>query len=291
MTDRRLDSQASLTAQINAAQRAAESMQPAERRLVTDPFARHFVSHPLLRLLLSHRLLARAGLHALDHLYGGLHAHISLRSRYTADAYQNASADGMDQVVLLGAGFDSTGLRNAPSMTTYEVDAPATQLVKRAIVDRLFASSSRQIRWIACDFEHNSLHTSLTQAGFDPARRSLIIWLGVSFYLTRDAIELTLTNLAALCAPGSKLVLDYGEPGIVDGTSRWRGARRGTRLVARFGEPYRTGFTRTQLNELLSAKGFLVRDHVGLTELVDRYAPSPWCSTDNWPGIATAERV
>lgn len=293
MTGRRLDSSASLTAQFNAMQRAAESMQPRERRMVDDPYAKHFVSHPALRAVLVHPLSAQLTLRALDRLYGGLHGHITLRARYAEDLRTAAAAQGIQQLVLLGAGFDSAGLHAERPLTVYEVDAATTQNAKRNAIENLRGRRATQIIWTPCDFEHDAPRERLVEAGFDPGRRCLVVWLGVTFYLTRAAIERTLGDLAALCAAGSLLLLDYGEPGIVDGTSVWPGSRRGTRLVARFGEPYRSGFTPDQIETLLRTNGFAAHEHLRLSDLAARYAPraGAWCSLDDWPGLTKAERI
>ncbi|OHU99138.1 methyltransferase [Mycobacterium talmoniae] len=292
VSPRRLDHKASLTAQINAAQRAAESMQP--RRLLDDPGSRHFVGHPVFRAMLARRLPAAAALRVFDWWWGGLHAHIVLRVRFTDDVVGAAIGAGVDQVVLLGAGFDTTSLRRADTaVTIFEVDAPATQAAKRPVTERLLPSPrASQTVWVPCDFEDGALRTRLVDSGFDPARRSVIVWLGVSMYLTGHAIDQTLADLAALCAPGSRLVFDYLDAEVVAGRSRWAGARRVTRMVARRGEPYRSGFTATGVAELLGAHGFVCRDQVGVADLLRRYDPAGarGLASDDWLGIVCAER-
>ncbi|MHA7652884.1 class I SAM-dependent methyltransferase [Mycobacterium sp. ML4] len=290
-TDRRLDRTASLTAQVNAAQRAAESMRPAGRRLIDDPLSRHFVEHPALRAVLAHPLPANAALRVFDRLWGGLHAHIALRVRYADDARSAAIAAGVDQLVLLGAGFDTTGLRiDDASVTVFEVDAPATQAHKRPVTERL--GSNRQTVWVPCDFEHDKLCHRLVAAGFEPTRPSLIIWLGVTMYLTGDAIHATLSDLAQLCAPGSRLIVDYIRDGVVEARTRWPGANRITRFVARRGEPYRSDFTERGFDAVLSAHGFQPQEHLGVAGLLRRYDPTNTSrlATDDWLAVATAYR-
>lgn len=290
-THRRLDRTASLTAQVNAAQRAAESMRPRDRRLLDDPQSRHFVEHPALRAVLSHPWSADAALRVFDRVWGGLHAHIALRVRYADDACAAAIAAGVDQLVLLGAGFDTSGLRiSDPAVTVFEVDAPATQAHKRPVVERL--GGSHQTAWLPCDFERDRLHNRLLEVGFDPARPSLIVWLGVSMYLTGDAIDATLSDLAQLCAPGSRLVIDYIRDGVVAARTPWPGANRITRLVARRGEPYRSDFTDRGLDAILTAHGFRPAEHLGVAGLLGRYDPrnTSRLAADDWLAITTAYR-
>lgn len=174
MVDRRLDSTASLTAQINAAQRAAETLRPPNRRLLDDPYSRYFVKHRGLRLLLARPRIADASLRIFDWLCGGLHAHIVCRARYADDASTAAITDGIDQLVLLGAGFDTTSIRrSADPVTVFEVDAPATQNTKRPVAERLLPPTrDSHIVWIACDFEKGTLRGQLLdgRTGLHPTK-------------------------------------------------------------------------------------------------------------------------
>ncbi|BBZ13629.1 class I SAM-dependent methyltransferase [Mycobacterium branderi] len=295
MAGRRLDRKASLTAQINAAQRAAEALQPPGRRLLDDPYSRHFVRHPALRAMLAHRALAGAALRVFDRRWGGLHAHIVLRVRYADAVCEAAIRDGIDQIVLLGAGFDTTSLRNAAApVTIFEVDAPTTQKDKRPVTEQLLpVASHAQIVWVPCDFEENVLQKRLIGSGFDPARPSVVVWLGVSPYLTGQAIDTTLGDLASLCAPGSRLVVDYIDADVITARPRWKSARRVAHLVARRGEPYRSGFTAAELDALLAAHGFKGADHATVSLLLRRYDPAHarGLSGDDWLGIATGHRI
>lgn len=294
VANRRLDRTASLTAQLNAAQRAAETLRPAARRLLDDPYSRHFVEHPALRAILAHPRSADAALRVVDRVWGGLHAHVALRVRYADDACQAAIDAGIDQLVLLGAGFDTTSLRRATaSVTVFEVDAPTTQAHKRPVVERLSAARhSRQTVWVPCDFEQDGLCERLLDSGFDPARPSLVIWLGVTPYLTRAAIDATLGDLAEICAPGSRLIVDYICAGVVASQTPWKSAGRVARMVARRGEPYRSDFTESGLNEMLSAHDFQPREHLSVSALLRRYDPpnESRLATDDWLAIATAVR-
>ncbi|MCV7147259.1 class I SAM-dependent methyltransferase [Mycobacterium riyadhense] len=292
--NRRLDRTASLTAQLNAAQRAAETLRPPARRLLDDPYSRHFVEHPALRAILAHPRSADVALRVADRMWGGLHAHIALRVRYADDACAAAISDGVDQLVLLGAGFDTTSLRRATApVRVFEVDAPTTQARKRPVIERLLPPHRRhQTVWVPCDFEYDVLRERLLDSGFDPTGASLVIWLGVTPYLTRAAIDATLSDLAQICTPGSRLVVDYICAGVVAARTRWKSASRVARMVARRGEPYRSDFTEAGLNEMLTAHDFQPREHLSVSALLRRYDPAneSRLASDDWLAIATALR-
>jgi methyltransferase (TIGR00027 family) len=215
--------------------------------------------------------------------------------RYTDEVCAAATRAGVDQVVLLGAGFDTTRLRRAQSpVTFFEVDAPTTLAHKCAVSERLLPTRcNAQTVWVPCDFEHDSLRERLLTNGLDSTRPSLIVWVGVSVYLTRRAIETTLADLAALCAPGSRLVVDYIDADVVTGNTRWKSARRAARGVALRGEPYRTCFTSTDVDALFATYGFRCREHVRTPALLHRYAPAHIRRqvSNDWQAITTAQRI
>lgn len=278
MTIRRLDHRASFTAQTCAVRRAAETLQPSDRRLLDDPYSRYFVRDPFLRVWLIHPLVARAFLGLLNVVFGAAGQIFTvLRVRYTDDVCEAAINDGFDQLVLLGAGFDTTTLRSAAHsrVRTFEVDAPATQADKRAIVERLRSTRGiDQPVWVPCDFERDTLRDKLLANGFDPNRRSVIIWVGVTGYLTRSAIDATLADLALVCARGSLLVFDYIDADVVIEDKRTGEARRWARAAAWHGEPLRAGFTAAEADALLASHGFRCRDHMRAPQLLQRYAPA-----------------
>lgn len=283
----------SRTAETNAAERAAESLLPREVRLLEDPYAHYFVQRAIPRLLCS-RPIARAGLRVLDALYPGVHAEIILRTRYADEAIVTARADGIRQVVLVGAGFDSTAFRHAPWDETvlFEVDQPASQHAKLTALERNGLDRRSGVVYVPCDLERESIGERLAAEGLDAQARSLFVWLGVSCYLDRDAFTVTLGDLAAISPPGSRLVLDYMDPQVIDGTTKLPGARRAARYVKRRGEPYTLGLRHDAAAALVARGGFHVTDQAGVTELARRYGGGDgiWCSTDEWMAVLSAER-
>src|SRR4029453_235202 len=116
------------TAEANATMRAAESLLPEQRRLFVDPVARDLVRRPGYRFLCHRRAIARFALAVFDHRCPGLHGHIVLRARYADAAVTSAYGDGIRQIVLLGAGFDTTAYRHRHAdLEVFEVDTPTTQ--------------------------------------------------------------------------------------------------------------------------------------------------------------------
>ena len=281
----------SRTAETNALERAAERLLPPNRRLIDDPYARFFVQRRLYKVLLASRPVALRALRWLDSRYPGLHAEVVLRARWVDELVE---AGGFEQLVLLGAGYDSTALRHElpPGVRVFEVDSLHTQRVKRALLQKRRLESKAAIVHCPCDFEVDSPVGALEEAGFERERRSLIVWLGVSCYLALGAFRDTLRDAASLTARGGKLLLDYMDPDVIDGTTSKVGARRAAEWVSKRGEPYLLGLTIEQAAAELKREGFAIVDHARPPELAARFGPPEgiWCRTDDWMGVILAER-
>jgi methyltransferase (TIGR00027 family) len=288
--ERSVASDPSRTAETTATQRAGERHMPAERRLLDDPYARHFVRRPPLRLLVSVPPLARVALRLLDRRFPGLHAIILLRAAYGDRVIEEHPE--IEQVVLMGAGFDSSAWRHArEGLRFFEVDAPTTQAAKRELMARAGLESPAVL--VPCDFEVSKPGPLLLDAGLDPAKPTLTLWLGVTYYLTEEAFRGALADVAGYTAAGGLLVLDYGDESVVADDSPYLGARRAAKWVEKRGEPYVLGFKREELEAKLAGAGFELGEHLHIPELAARAGPpgGAWCSLDDWARVALARRA
>jgi methyltransferase (TIGR00027 family) len=280
----------SATAEIVCAQRAAETLRPPGRRLIDDPYAKHFLTKSAYRLLTANRLTAGLTRRGFDRLYPGYMAIVLLRNRWHEAALTRALADGVEQIVLLGAGYDTTSLRlGLGGATLFEVDAPPTQRAKREVIRR-HGLPGHAVRYVPCDFERDTLCERLRENGFDARARSLVAWWGVSFFLSEDAVRKTMADVASLTAPGSHFLFDYLDSSVVDGTTVFGGARRARAAVARRGEPYTVGLGRDEAGQLLTSFGFDVEKNLSITELAQLFGPFPY-RTDDFFGVITGRRV
>jgi methyltransferase (TIGR00027 family) len=280
----------SATAEIVCAQRATETLRPPGDRLIDDPYARYFLTKGAYRFLTANRLTAALTRRGFDRVYPGYMAIVLLRNRWHEAALARALAEGVGQIVLLGAGYDTTSLRlGLGGATLFEVDALPTQQAKREVIRR-HGLPDHAVRYVPCDFERDTLSERLREHGFDVHARSLVAWWGVSFFLSEDAVHTTIADVASLTAPGSYFLFDYLDSGVVDGTTVFRGARRARAAVARRGEAYRFGLGRDEVRQLLTSFGFDVEQNLSITELARLFGPFPY-STDDFFGVITARRV
>ncbi|GHJ36840.1 SAM-dependent methyltransferase [Streptomyces sp. TS71-3] len=289
------EAQSSGTAEMCAAVRSVEHMRPAGDRLLDDPYAHHFIQNPLYRFLFARSVTAMPAARLYNSLFEGWAAEIILRYRHSDELMKRAVDGGCRQVVILGAGYDSTALRCAfdADVVFYEVDKPDTQENKLEIMRRKQLRPRSRVEYIGCDFAAgDDVVERLTSRGFDPAEPSFVSWLGVSYYLPRSAVRDTLEKLSRACAPGSRVIFDYVVPGVIDGTIDHTGAQRGRRFAAKRGEPFSFGIGRDELDAFLPDESFRVVENFTVPDLVELYGDpkSFWLSVADFIGTIVLER-
>ena len=125
------------------------------------------------------------------------------------DAAVQRHRGGIDQLVILGAGFDTRAFRLCPEdrVRCFEIDLPRTQAFKLAMLEKA-GLSTRLATYVPADFETEDWMEKLVAAGFDPSRPALFLWEAVTMYLDRASVEATLRRIAGT-APGSIVAFDY----------------------------------------------------------------------------------
>jgi methyltransferase (TIGR00027 family) len=201
---------------------------------------------------------------------GSMRVAMATRSRYAEDRLAEAMHRGIEQCVLLGAGLDSFAYRSrlAHQLRVFEVDHPATQAWKRG---RLVAASipvSDEVRFVPVDFSIDSLSERLSGMGFDRSRPAFVTWLGVSQYLTAEAIATTLEDIGGFCS-GTELVMEYLLPGELRDVAGQALADFFMPRAAASGEPWLTFITQADVSGLLAARGMVVIDDVGRRDQIN----------------------
>ena len=198
---------------------------------------------------------------------------IAARSRIADDALAAAVTRGARQLVVLGAGLDTTAYRALPSqdLRIFEVDHPATQAWKRERLAEAGIPLPAALTFVPVDFERETLAEGLAAAGFDPAQQTFFTWLGVVPYLTDEAIFSTLGFIAGLPG-GAHVVFDYVNPPDTM-TEPGRRAMHEALIarVAAVGEQLRNHFDSDALHVRLKALGFQNFEDLGWPEIAARF--------------------
>jgi methyltransferase (TIGR00027 family) len=207
-------------------------------------------------------------------------ARIVARSRFTEDRLEKGA---FAQYVILGAGLDSFIWRRpdlVARLRVLEIDHPSTQTWKRARAAEAGLPNPRGHVYASVDFESQTLRAGLDDAGFDWKMPALFSWLGVTMYLTVDAIETTLKTIAD-SAPGSEIVFGYcPDRNTIDPLSgSIRDIHRG--MVSSMGEPTTTTFMPEEIEALTGRCGLAVLANTTAENLRDLFFSGR--TDDLWP--------
>jgi methyltransferase (TIGR00027 family) len=250
---------------------AVEQFEPAEQRIVTDPLAARFlppgfafVARACRWQRLRRKLIVATNAKAMG-IWGGM----LCRKRYADDQVTAAVADGVNQIVVLGAGMDTRGYRLGGSARVFEVDLAANLDTKRARVRAALGAIPDHVRLVPVDFETDHLADALTDAGVEIDRPVMVVWEAVTQYLTESAVRHTLTWLEK-AAMGSRLVFTYVRRDFLDGTNLYQAAGAYHDFVQRH-RVWHFGLTPDQVAPLLADYGWTEDEQVGTAEYQHRY--------------------
>jgi methyltransferase (TIGR00027 family) len=255
--------QPSRTARAAAAHRAAHQLLE-QGRVFADPLALRILGEDAAGLAQTEDFPQRRAMRLF----------IAARTRFAEDALAQAIAQGVTQLVVLGAGLDTYAYRNPPDqrLRIYEVDHPATQAWKRGRLAEAGITLPPGLSYAPVDFERQTLRDGLLAAGFDPAQRSFFTWLGVVPYLSEAAVFATLGFIAGLPG-GAQVVFDYANPAAsLPAEARAVHEQRAAR-VAELGEAWISYFEAEPLGARLGELGYIEVEDLGPVQIAARYFP------------------
>ncbi len=201
-------------------------------------------------------------------------ASIVARARFIEDLVEAQADLGVGQYVILGAGLDTFAQRR-PELTcrlrVFEIDRPGPQAWKRQRLLDLGFGIPSFLRLVPVDFEAGEAWWGrLAAAGFDKGRPAIIASTGVSMYLTREAIDATLRQLATF-APGSTLAMSFMLPIEMADPPLRAGFERAAAGARANGTPFLSFFTPQQMLQVAREAGFKTVRHISAAALAERY--------------------
>jgi len=262
------------TALTMAAFRALESAKPRGERLFCDPYARRFLPE------FQRALLACAGVAPLrrviefyaDRRGPGARTSGIARTRLIDDWVSREIECGVQQIVMLGAGFDCRALRlpSISDITLFEVDRPSMIARKNCLLDR--ESRVRlKLKRVSADFLKDSLADRLFDAGYSSKLKTLFLWEGVTNYLDDKSVASTFDFVACNAALGSRIAFTYVHVDAVTGRFDAPGLQPLLRSLRKLGEPWTFGFNPETLPSYLAEHGLRLIADLGAAEYRNRY--------------------
>jgi methyltransferase (TIGR00027 family) len=265
---------ASRTAEQNALFRALESSRPPHQRVCDDPLARHFLSWPFAVVM---GIAAIPGVAPfvcsyIDRRWPGVRSSVVARTRLIDDLIAAALEQDIEQLVIRGAGFDSRAYRvsRLAAIDTFEVDHPNTQAARQEALKRVLPSPPRHVRFVAIDFKQKDWASAMSDAGYCESKRTLVLWEGVTNYLTADAVDSTL-QWCSTASPRSQLLFTYVHRDILTRPSAFVGTRNLFASLEKAGERFTFGMEPNQVPQYLAGRGLSLELDIGAAEYRARY--------------------
>ncbi len=201
-------------------------------------------------------------------------ASIVARARFIEDLVVGEASRGLSQYVILGAGLDSFAQRRpeiASHLKVFEVDQPGPQAWKRQRLIELGFGIPDWLHFVPVDFEAGkSWREELVTAGFDDSKPAIVVSTGVSMYLTREANQITLSQVAALAA-GSTLAMTFLLPLELADPDVRPGLEMAAKGAKASGTPFISFFTPEEIQALALEAGFRDARHISAVDLTQRY--------------------
>jgi methyltransferase (TIGR00027 family) len=240
--------------------------------LVDDDLAARFLPAPTRWLVteIPPNLMRRLAMAVMEREGPGLWASMNCRKRYIADKVTE-SLDGIDAVVVLGAGFDTLAYRLAKKtgIPIFEVDQPVNIDRKAAAVQRALGQQPASVRLVPMDFERDDVLNVLAEHGYRPDSRTFFVWEAVTQYLSPEAVDATLEGLRR-ATPGSRLVFTYVRRDFIDGTNLY-GAEALYRRFRRRAQLWRFGLPPDEVATFLAGHGWRLAEQAGPDLILHRY--------------------
>jgi methyltransferase (TIGR00027 family) len=245
------------TAFIVAEYRAQENAE--QTPLYCDPIVPLFLSEQTRR--------------AADRIFGGFPPSglgVRLRTRYFDDRLDEQLGSGCRQVVILGAGLDTRGVRKqAAGVTYFEIDDANILNFKQ---ERLLgAGIEAEIVYIPGNYVTDGLLRLLTANGFNVDLPSYVIWEGNTMYLNSSAVLEVLTGLRSSVAEFA-ISFDYLTEAVINNST---GDEQISAFVQRFadmGAPWTFGID--DLDELATHADLSVVNDLTMAALFRTFWPN-----------------
>ena len=266
------------TAQGVAKQRLIETIAGPEKSVINDPYADKFVIGSGVIKLMGHRL----NVWLSSKLAPGFHEHLISRTRFIDDLIEKSAKEGIEQYVILGAGYDSRAnrLNLTPSLKIFEVDQPEVSDIKLSKLPKDLPNLEN-ISYVNVDFSYQSLSEQLLAAGFDQTKSTIITLEGVSQYITKEAVSSTIRELSLITKDAKSIFfLSYvdellnKDPAACFGKGYPNPSKKANliqTLSAKVGEPWISFYRDEEIESILAENGYSMKENVTLEDLNSLY--------------------
>ena len=211
---------------------------------------------------------------------GGMYYHL-LRTKAFDEVFSRfVDRQPRAQVVILGSGFDSRALRFRKSLVlnnvrVFEVDLQGMIDHKRAVIQQHSLPDDRAV-YVPCNFDRDSFLDRLLECGLEPQRRTLVLWEGVTYFLTPAQIDIAMRDISSLSELSVDVYLDYAFGSYIDGSVSYYGADELKRILTEIGEPHHFGLEADDVERFFLSRGYMLLANYTSQMLEARFLRDEW---------------
>jgi methyltransferase (TIGR00027 family) len=188
-----------------------------------------------------------------------LYGYFLARTAFVDSIFISACKDEIPQIVFLGAGYDTRSYRFIDMIRNtkiFELDIATTQQRKVKALKKEGIQIPKLLSFVPVNFKNQKLQDVLSTAGYDNNKKTLFIWEGVTYYLSKEAINDTLHFIANNSPAGSIICFDYMTEKLESLSSA---------------EPFVFWIAKDKIEEMLSSYNMEIIDNIDSAEMERRY--------------------
>jgi methyltransferase (TIGR00027 family) len=256
---RRIDSKPSRTADYTCMYRAASYLEKNELYKSED-----YIAPRLLRGLIKFPVKYKLINYNWIFFPKGIYEYVIARTKYIDHIFKKAIENGIEQILIFGAGFDSRAIRfTEKNMNTkiFELDSLHTQTVKIKQCRKKDISIPRNTIFIPMDFHVDSLSEKLELNGFKRYKPTLFIMEGIIMYLNKEVVDELFKLIYQLALPESSVIFDYVYASVLGRENIYYGEKDVYEKVNSLREPWLFGIEKGETEAFLKNYNFnLIQD-------------------------------
>jgi methyltransferase (TIGR00027 family) len=204
----------------------------------------------------------------------GIYQYVIARTKYLDNVFIESINKGIDQVVILGAGFDSRAIRllnEKDRVIVYEIDIHTTINAKRKQYKKRKIKLPDNDILIAVDFEKENIRTKLNVYGFNKDKKTLFILEGLIMYLSDNTVKDTFNFISDYSPQGSMIVFDYVHASVLRLENKYYGENAIYNRVRKDNEQWISGIDESEITNFLMHFNFSLIEHLNSQEMEERY--------------------
>ncbi|BDZ69834.1 SAM-dependent methyltransferase [Methanobacterium petrolearium] len=260
------------TAEFVASHRAVESLKPENERICYDPYAIQFLKPETLEIIND-----PVKLKAINEMAGPIGQEMGtslrIRVRYFDDFIERSVDNGLEQLVILGAGYDTRAYRinGLENVKVFEVDYPDTQHFKIQKIVEIFGFLSDHVVYVPVDLETHTLGQSLVDKGYESSKKTLFVMEGLIQYISPEYVDEIFSFIARNSGKGSAVIFDYHDESAINETSK--AGKMIKNFLEQMGEHLKFSINKGEVEKFLSQHGFFNIISVSSAEYRNKYLP------------------